>query len=90
VKTRSILGGMLVCGLLFLGGCSAHRPCPIIPAQLELAEERAKLADDQFLEVSEELERIQGNLARLEENISKLEEEKAILLELIGEGGDEQ
>jgi septal ring factor EnvC (AmiA/AmiB activator) len=92
VKNRWKVGAA-VGAILLVAGCAAHAPCPIIPAQLELAEERAKQAKEDAHSAGEELDRIQNNLARIEDNIAKLEEEKAILLGLIGgteEGGEEE
>jgi hypothetical protein len=79
----------LAIGVLLWGGCASNKPCPIIPAQLELGEERAQISRDELKQVSEEVERLQGNLERLDKNIAKLDAEKAILLELVGESGDE-
>lgn len=90
MKTRWIFGVLGTGMLIVSAGCAAHKACPIIPAQLELAEERAQLSQEEYQQASEELDRIQGNVARIEENIAKMEAEKAILLELVGDEVDEE
>ena len=71
-------------GGLLLGGC-AHQPCPIIPAQLELAEARVEAARSNYRSVSEDADRLSSSLGRVAANIKKLEEEKQLLESLVGE-----
>lgn len=79
----------LAAGVFLWAGCASNKPCPIIPAQMELAEDRAQIYRDELEEISTEVERLRSNLERLDTNIAKLEEEKAILLELVGQGEGE-
>jgi septal ring factor EnvC (AmiA/AmiB activator) len=90
MRLRRVSWSLLVAGMLAAAVGCAHRPCPIIPAQLELAEDRLADAQAEYKSVSEEIDRLSGNIKRLETNIRKLEDEKAILLQLVGEEPTEE
>ncbi|MBD3334663.1 MAG: hypothetical protein GF355_04025 [Candidatus Eisenbacteria bacterium] len=85
--------GKMTAGALALAafgvcGCAQHPPCPIIPAQLELAEARMEKAHEERREASEDISRLRNNVERLENSVNELEKEKALLEEMVR--GDEE
>ncbi|MBU1702005.1 MAG: hypothetical protein KJ970_02200 [Candidatus Eisenbacteria bacterium] len=88
-KMRGMIAVLILGSPAIFSGC-AHKPCPIIPAQLELAEARLETVRNEQDTTGDDIARLQQNVERLQKSISDLEEEKALLEQLISGSEEEE
>lgn len=88
--TERLLGGAIIlCALAALAGCGGPRNCLVIPAQVEMLEERRTAALTKLENTARSVDRMQASIERVQARIAELQAQKGLLDSLITEPEEE-